>query len=70
MSREHDQTDLLMLQFAVGDRVQIAAHFDRWMAGDRFGTVTAVKNHFLYVKMDKSQATIAVVPKDLRGVEA
>ena len=59
------QTDLLLTQFQVGDRVQIAPHLDRWMAGDRYGTVTEVMNHYVKIKMDASGQVIPVVPRDI-----
>ncbi len=42
----------------LGKRVQIPVHYDMWMRGARFGTVTGYRNgksgqsDFLYVKMD------------------
>lgn len=45
-------------------RVQIAPHLDRWMKGDRYGTVVRItrrgpgKDNLITVKMDKSGQTV------------
>lgn len=48
-----------------GDRVEFAPHTDRWMRGDRYGTVLAVnvKGHgkrTVHVLPDKDSATYVV----------
>jgi hypothetical protein len=42
-------------EFVVGNRVQLAPHTDRWMRGDRFGTIVKVTHKLVHVKMDKSE---------------
>lgn len=61
--------------FEVNDRVQIPAHTDRWMAGDRFGTVVAVHPAPAYflpawvsVKLDKSGRTRRFIANDCAEV--
>lgn len=41
----------------LGQRVEIPVHYDLWMRGARFGTVTAIgkDSAFVYVKMDHPQ---------------
>ena len=45
----------------IGTRIEIPVHYDLWMQGARFGTVTAYRNgkngqsDYVYVKMDHPQ---------------
>jgi ribosomal protein L21E len=65
--RDHtNQTDLLLEQFQVGDRIEISPALDRWMAGDRFGTVTKLGLRYLRVDMDASGQNIAVMPEHVQ----
>ena len=41
------QTDLLLEQFTVGDRVELHPATDRWMRGDRFGTVSKLGRRYV-----------------------
>jgi hypothetical protein len=47
-----------------GSRVQLHPACDRWMRGDRFGTVRKITRRSIHVKMDRSRQTIRV-PFDL-----
>lgn len=47
-----------------GSRVQLHPATDRWMMGDRFGTVRKITRRCVHVKMDVSKKTIRV-PFDL-----
>lgn len=47
-----------------GSRVQLHPACDRWMRGDRFGTVRKITRRSVHVKMDRSRQTIRV-PFDL-----
>jgi hypothetical protein len=40
--------------FTVGERVQTHPATDRWMRGDRYGTVTRVGRKLVHVKLDVS----------------
>ena len=62
-----NQTNLLLSQYEVGDRVQIAPHTDRWMQGDRFGTVIKIGRFYLHVKLDLSGLTRKFVPEHIYG---
>lgn len=62
----------------VGDRVEIAPRFDRWMQGDRYGEVVGFRHQrlggqesetFVQVKMDKSEDRPYFYPQDLTLVE-
>lgn len=44
----------------IGDRVEIPAHTDHWMAGDRYGEITAVREN-------SAGVTIATVDMDRSG---
>jgi len=57
-----NQTDLLLEQYNVGDRVELHPATDRWMSGDRYGEVVAIGRFYLHLKMDRSGAMIRVVP--------
>jgi len=43
----------------VGQRVQIPAHTDAWMRGDRYGAVAEVNGSGVIVQMDKSERRYA-----------
>jgi len=62
------QGNLLLDQFAVGDRVELAPHLDRWMMGDRFGEVVKIGRFYLHVHMDRSGKTCRVVPENIGQV--
>lgn len=62
-----NQTNLLLTQYAVGDRVQIGPHTDAWMRGDRFGTVTKIGRFYLHVALDHSGKTRKFVPENMIG---
>jgi hypothetical protein len=49
----------------VGDRVQLHPATDRWMMGDRYGTVVKLGNKHVHVKMDKSNKTLKVHPNNI-----
>jgi len=52
----------LLWTFPEGRRVQLHPCTDQWMMGDRFGSVTQVKNGLVYVKMDRSGKTLKCQP--------
>lgn len=60
-----DQTDLLLEQFTVGDRVELHPATDRWMRGDRFGTVVKLGRRYVHVAMDRSGQTVKVAPENV-----
>lgn len=59
------QTDLLLEQFEVGDRVELHPATDRWMRGDQFGTVAKLGRVYVHVRMDRSGQTIKVAPENV-----
>ncbi len=60
-----DQTDLLLEQFTVGDRVELHPATDRWMRGDRFGTVAKLGRRYVHVKLDRSGDTRQFAPENV-----
>ena len=64
------QGNLLLEQFAVGDRIELAPHLDRWMMGDRFGEVVKIGRLYLHVHMDRSGKTCHISPENARKVVA
>jgi hypothetical protein len=54
--------------FAKGDRVELHPGLDRWMMGDRFGTVERLGRLFVYVRMDRSGKTIKFHPSSIGHV--
>lgn len=64
---DNDQTDLLLTQYAVGDRIELAPATDRWMRGDQFGEIVKIGHRYLHVKMQTSGHTIPVVPENVNG---
>lgn len=59
------QGNLLLEQFAVGDRIELAPHLDRWMMGDRFGEIIKIGRRYLHVRMDVSDKVVYVVPENV-----
>jgi hypothetical protein len=59
------QTDLLLEQFKVGDRVELHPATDRWMRGDRFGAVTKLGRRYVHVKLDHSGDTRPFAPENV-----
>lgn len=60
-----EQTDLLLEQFAVGDRVELHPATDRWMRGDRFGTVVKLGRRYVHVALDRSGDTRQFSPENV-----
>lgn len=55
----------------VGTRVEIPAHMDAWMRGDRFGTVESVRRRdpgVVVVRLDKSGRRLPVSAELCREV--
>jgi hypothetical protein len=50
------------------DRVEIPAHTDAWMRGDRYGEVVQVSGDHVKVLMDKSGKILTFRADDLRTV--
>jgi len=71
-----DTTDNHSTMFKAGDRVELHPATDRWMMGDRFGTVIGKKRPrsgpigflAIKVKLDKSGKVIAFHPANLNLV--
>jgi hypothetical protein len=52
--------------FTAGMRIETDPASDRWMMGDRFGTVQPVKGRkYVTVKMDRSQKVVKLLPDHL-----
>lgn len=47
-------------------RVQIPAYIDRWMMGDRFGTLLEIKGDIARVQLDISRKIVRVKVDDCR----
>ena len=62
--------DLLLMMFNVGDRIELKPHLNRWMMGDRFGTVVSIGRRYLHVEMDVSGKTINAVPENVRKTDS
>lgn len=60
-----EQTDLLLEQFTVGDRVELHPATDRWMRGDRFGTVVKLGRRYVHVALDRSGDTRQFSPESV-----
>lgn len=60
-----EQTDLLLEQFKPGDRVELHPATDRWMRGDRFGTVVKLGRMYVHIEMDRSGQTIKAAPENV-----
>lgn len=48
-----------------GDRVELHPATDRWMRGDRFGTVEKIGRKYIHVRMDRSGQLARVLPADI-----
>lgn len=48
-----------------GERVELPAHFDAWMQGDRYGEVVKVTTTHTHVAMDRSRRTLRVSNEDM-----
>jgi hypothetical protein len=62
-----NQTNLLLSQYAVGDRVELSPATDWWMRGDRFGEVVKIGRFYLHVKLDRSELIHKFVPENITG---
>ena len=62
-------TDKRKLTGETTRRVQIPAHAEAWMRGDRFGTVVRVKGDRAQVRLDKSQKLSWMDANDLRDAD-
>lgn len=60
-----NQTDLLLEQFSVGDRVELHPATDRAMRGDRFGTVAKLGRRYVHVALDRSGQTRQFAPENV-----
>lgn len=54
--------------FRVHDRVELPTHVDRWMRGDRYGTVVEISRSRVHVRMDRSRDVLRVRAEQLRAV--
>jgi hypothetical protein len=59
--RVHD-SDVRLVDFEVGDRVELHPSTNAWMFGDRMGTVTKVGTKLVHVHMDRSGRTLKLFP--------
>jgi len=58
------------MEFKVGQRVQSHPATDRWMRGQRFGTVEWVSKRTVWVRFDRGSRKVAAVqPRNLLPVE-
>lgn len=55
--------------FEPGQRVQLHPATDAWMMGNRYGTVTRIGQHKVFVRLDRSGKTACVLPRFLMAVE-
>lgn len=55
-------TSLIVNKNAIGMRIELKPHLDRWMMGDRFGEVVKVTRKSIHVHLDKSGKTIRLLP--------
>jgi hypothetical protein len=62
-----DQTNLLLSDFKIKDRVELHPATDAWMMGDRYGTVEKIGRFYLHVKMDRSGKVRKVSPENING---
>lgn len=69
MSKSEPPFDHQLSDFKPGHRVELHPACDRWMMGDKFGTVTSVSSSRVYVKLDKSRKRFAYEPDLLRFVK-
>lgn len=53
----------LSLIVKVGDRVELHPATDRWIRGDRFGTVAKIGRKYVHVKLDRSGQTLPFPPR-------
>jgi hypothetical protein len=51
--------------FVVGNRVELHPATNRWMMGDRYGTIVHVGRKLVHVKMDKSEHLARLHPKNI-----
>lgn len=54
-----------VLQFRIGDRVQLHPATDAWMMGDRFGTVVKIGRKLVHVLMVRSGKVRRVAPGNI-----
>ena len=59
------QTDLLLEQFTVGDRVKLHPATDRAMRGDRFGMVVKLGRRYVHVELDRSGDVRPFAPENV-----
>ena len=54
--------DLRLADLSVGDRVELAAHTDAWMRGDRYATIEKVGTKLATVRFERSGSTSRLHP--------
>jgi hypothetical protein len=54
--------------FKIDDRVEIHPALDRWMRGDRCGTVEHIGSKLLRVRMDVSESLIRILPGNIKRI--
>jgi hypothetical protein len=57
-----------LLDFAVGQRVELHPVTSRWMMGDRYATVEKIGRVYVHVRFDRSGASGGYHPCELRGM--
>lgn len=62
-----NQTNVLLSQYKIGDRIEAAPHTNSWMMGDRYGEIVKIGRFYLHVKMDRSGKTRKFVPENVLG---
>ena len=63
-----NETNWVIKSRAIGMRVELAPHLDRWMMGDCYGEVVKVTRQRIHVKLDKSGSTIRLLPDQFRFI--
>jgi hypothetical protein len=48
-----------------GDRVELHPATDRWMRGDRFGTVVKIGRKYVHIKLERSGQTRPFTPRNV-----
>lgn len=57
--------DFTIRDFKVGERVELHPATDRWMRGDRYGTIEKIGRRHFYVRMDRSGHLAKIDPSNI-----
>lgn len=63
----NDTTEATLADFTIGQRVELHPATDRWMMGDRYGTIVKLdeKRTVVRVKLDVSGKSLTYRPRDV-----